>query len=423
MSKFLFLWAFIFINYSNDDLIVGLEETVPIGTQRDLKNVVQTEQLNSDQLQPEDVKQAIFKAQSLKMLQLELKVQLLDSAHKLAPLQRQKFLKQQKNTQAFRNEIAHRMVERSIKESNLPKEINDSIDSMEALNVNARKVYEQLPTAVEREEFKANWKSSLIDPGARTSFGSLIAMAQLYGAQNELVKSISDSMQKYRDSFKLNHSEYSDSVPANERSDMLYRVLKSSKMIFNRALQNKLNKIDLMENQLTNSALDPTLRKLAVRKIELEKDILMSLMRKEGLKLAEVDEDLSLEDFEKVISEWFEKHALQPEILVWPFEERGEVVANMSLPERPYCEVRTVSSHGIRSPVEARLIQKSSHRLMLMSAQHWIVFEGSLKLEEIPTIQLAVGQLLAISNAPHEMRVTIQNTSAKKSYVNICNLR
>ena len=132
---------------------------------------------------------------------------------------------------------------------------------------------------------------------ATVTHTAMIAMANLYGYRHDLVKSSHASLRKYRESFETTHSEYSGSIPKDERADMLYRVLKNSKMIFNKSLQTKLNRIDLMESRLLYSSLDIKSKKLAIRKIEFEKDTLLEVIRKNGLNIAKKDEDLSLEEF------------------------------------------------------------------------------------------------------------------------------
>lgn len=423
VTRLLALLALNQLYFADDDLLGGLEQAVQVETRRALQDVSHAEPIDPSELKPEHVTQAIINAQSLKILQLEYKVQLLDEAHKLAPAQRAKFREQQMATQSFRNEIAHRMIERYTSSNKISIHQNDLNNPKETLNSNALKIYEKLTTETEKKEFKSNWKAAMVDPGARTSFTAMIAMTNLYGHDHDLVKSAHTSLSKYRQSFETTHSEYSGSIPSDERGDMLYRVLKNSKMIFNQSLQTKLNRIDLMESRLLYSSLDIKSKKLAIRKIELEKDTLLGVMRKNGLNLVEKDEDLSLEEFENTVNDWFEKHALKPEILVWPFDEKGEVVSRIILPDRPYCHLKTLGNHTVRAPADATVIQKSNTRIMLMTAQNWIVFDGDFELEKSLESKALIRQSLATINDPYEIRVTVQNTAGKKTYFDICNLR
>ena len=404
-----------------EDLLGGLEHSSEMGTTRKL-DAVELKELNSSDFNHEALSKAIKDAQKLKLIQLQHKIQLLDEAHLLPKRRSEKYKQQQKELQEFRNELAHRMVE---SHSELESRISHTqvVDiPTEYLHLSAARILKTIPEGQQREEFKSNWKASIVDRGARTSFGTMLAMINLYGIEHKLVKSFNQSLSAYRDSFEKVHTEYSGEIPKQERTDLIYRIFQNSNLVLDKPLQMKLNKIALMESKLNNKNHSLKARKLALRKLEFEKEAFLNLLISDGLNLT-ADESLSIEQIEQSIENWFDKNALDPEILVWPFDEPVEILSTMNLPNQSYCAVKTINSHAVRAPADAKIIQNSSQRIIILSMQHWIMFEGAFKSSLAKTSKVSATQIIAMNEPPYEVRVTLQNMAQKKTWKDICELR
>ncbi len=163
-------------------------------------------------------------------------------------------------------------------------------------------------------------------------------------------------------------------------------------------------------------------KKLSLRKLEFEKEAFVSLLRSDGLDLAG-EESFSIEKVENSVEDWFEENAIEPEELVWPFDEPGEVLSTFKLPESPYCAIRTMNHHVIRSPADGKVMQNNSGRLLVLSAQHWIVFEGNFTSSLEKSSKVSSSQIIAMNKSPYEVRISLQNTVKDKSWKDICKLR
>ncbi len=405
-----------------EDLLSGIEQSSEMGTDRKLNDIVLREDLKSEDFGQEDLQRALKDARILKLNQLQYKIQLLDKAHLLPKHRREKYANQQKELQGFRNELAHRMVESYTKQKSIKSQTIMGTVATEYLHLSAAKVLNTLTDEKRRDQFKSSWKASIVDRGARTSFGSMLAMINLYGIDHKLVKSFNSSLDAYRDSFKQSHAYYSNKIPKEERSDYVYKIFKNSNLILDKPLQSKLDKITLMENRLNQKKYSLKAKKLTLRKLQFEKETFLNLLKSNGLELSG-KESFSIEKIEEIIEEWFEQNAIQPEELVWPFDEPGELLAPMNLPEKSHCSIRTVNRHLIKAPVDGKLIQNNSKRLLILSAQHWIMFEGSFKSSLAKTSKVTASELIAKNEPPYEVRISLQNTVKGKSWEDICKLR
>ncbi len=407
---------------SAQDLLLGLEHSAKVGTTRKLDAVKLEGKLNPNDVRYEALDNAIKDAQNLKLVQLQHKIQLLDEAHLLPKKRRDEYKRQQKELQEFRNELAHRMVEDYSESGSRISKAEILNIPTEFLHVSAARILKNIPEGQQRKEFKSNWKASIVDRGARTSFGTMLAMINLYGFDHELVKSFNKSLGPYRDSFENVHTKFSGTISRQERNDFVYRIFQNSNLALDRPLQIKLNKIALMERNFNEKDSSLQTRKLALRKLEFEKLAFFNLLISSGLNLS-LNEPLSMEQIEQSIFNWFKKNSLEPETLVWPFDEPTEVLSPMNLPEKPYCLVRTIDSNALKAPANGKIVQINHRRIIILTAQHWIMFEGAFKSLLSKNSKVSTTEILALNEAPYEVRVTLQNTAQEKSWKDICELR
>lgn len=405
-----------------DDLLGGIERSSELGTDRKLHNISFIEDSQSRDFDREDFEVALKNARNQKMRQLQYKIQLLDEAHVLPKNRRKKYQKQQRELQGFRNELASRTVEAYAMQKSEELKVPVADFANDYLHLSAVKVYETINDNQQREEFKIGWKASMVDRGARTAFGTMLAMINLYGIDHKLVKSFNNSLEAYRASFNRVHNDYSGKIPKQERNDYIYRIFRKSNLILDKPLQLKLDKITLMESELSQKNQSLKAKKLVLRKLEFEKEIFVNLLQSDGLDL-EGDEGFALENVERKVEDWFEDNAIEPEELLWPFDEPGEVLSSMRLPSNPYCTIRTIKHHLIRSPADGKVIQNNSGRLLVSSSQHWIMFEGNFSSSLAKSSKVSSSQVIAMNESPYEVRITLQNTSKDKSWKDICELR
>ena len=405
-----------------DDLLSGIEHSSELGTDRKLRNIELSENPESRDFSREDLEEALKDARKLKLIQLQHKIQLLDEAHLLPKHRRQKYQNQQKELQGFRNELANRTVEGYVKRKQKNHQTPTRGFATEYLHLSAVRVLETLTDKEQREEFKTSWKASVVDRGARTAFGTMLAMINLYGIDHKLVKSFNSSLGAYRDSFNRVHGYYSHKIPREERNDYVYKIFRKSNLILDKPLQLKLDKIALMESSFSQKNQSLRAKKLSLRKLEFEKEAFVSLLQSDGLDLAG-EESFSIEKVENSVEDWFEENAIEPEALVWPFDEPGELLSPFKLPESPYCAIRTMNHHVIRSPADGKVIQNNSGRLLVLSAQHWIVFEGNFTSSLEKSSKVSSSQIIAMNKPPYEVRISLRNTVKDKSWKDICKLR
>ena len=169
----------------------------------------------------------------------------------------------------------------------------------------------------------------------------MLAMINLYGIDHKLVKSFNSSLELIV-IVLIEDGYYSHKIPREERNDYVYKIFRKSNLILDKPLQLKLDKIALMESSFSQKNQSLRAKKLSLRKLEFEKEAFVNLLQSDGLDLAG-EESFSIEKVENSVEDWFEENAIEPEALVWPFDEPGELLSPFKLPESPYCAIRTMN--------------------------------------------------------------------------------